>query len=52
MVADAQTSGGLLVSLSKENAKKFLEYYNIKSPIPAIQIGTVHDSAEYMITIS
>ena len=52
MVADAQTSGGLLISLSKDNAKKFLEYYNIKSPIPAIQIGTVHDSAEYMITIS
>tara|TARA_B100001250_G_scaffold64299_2_gene50709 strand:+ start:1791 stop:2669 length:879 start_codon:yes stop_codon:yes gene_type:complete len=52
MVADAQTSGGLLVSLSKDNAKKFLEYYNTKSPIPATQIGTVRNSSEHMITIA
>jgi len=52
MVADAQTSGGLLVSLSKHKAKKFIEYYNNKSPVPVVQIGSVHDRKEHIITIS
>ena len=52
MVADAQTSGGLLIALSKENAGQFLDYYNNKSSIPAIQIGSVHTKNKSLITVS
>ena len=34
------------------NRNHYLEYYNNKSPIPAIQIGSVHDRKEDIITIS
>ncbi|MEC9007373.1 MAG: selenide, water dikinase SelD [Candidatus Neomarinimicrobiota bacterium] len=52
MVADAQTSGGLLISLPQDNAKEFLEYYNNISPIPAVQIGSVFARNNSLITIS
>ena len=52
MVADAQTSGGLLISLPKDNVKNFLEYYNSKSTIPAFQIGSVNARKKSLITIS
>ena len=52
MVADAQTSGGLLISLPQDNAKEFLEYYNNISPIPAVQIGSVYARNNNLITIS
>ena len=52
MVADAQTSGGLLISLPEDNVNKFLEYYNSKSTIPAFQIGSVNTRTKSLITIS
>ena len=52
MVADAQTSGGLLISLPKDNVKNFLEYYNSKSTIPAFQIGSVNARKKSLINIS
>ena len=52
MVADAQTSGGLLISLPKDNVNNFLEYYNSKSTIPAFQIGSVNARKKSLITIS
>ena len=52
MVADAQTSGGLLISLPEDNVNKFLEYYNSKSTIPAFQIGSVNARKKSLITIS
>ena len=52
MVADAQTSGGLLISLSRENAGQFLDYYNNKSSIPAVEIGSVHTKNKSLITVS
>ena len=52
MVADAQTSGGLLISLPKDNVNNFLEYYNGKSTIPAFQIGSVNARKKSLITIS
>jgi len=52
MVADAQTSGGLLISLPQDNAKEFLEYYNNILPIPAVQIGSVYARNNNLITIS
>ena len=52
MVADAQTSGGLLISLPEDNVNKFLEYYNSKSTIPAFQIGSVNTRKKSLIAIS
>ena len=52
MIADAQTSGGLLISLPKKNTKQFLEYYNAKSSILAFQIGSVKAKMDNLITIS
>ena len=52
MIADAQTSGGLLISLPKKNTKQFLEYYNAKSSTPAFQIGSVKAKMDNLITIS
>ena len=51
MVADAQTSGGLLISLPEDNVNKFLEYYNSKSTIPAFQIGSVNTRKKSLINI-
>ena len=39
MVADAQTSGGLLIALPKEEAKNYLESFNSKSKIQASVVG-------------
>ena len=52
MIADAQTSGGLLISLPKKNTKQLLEYYNAKSSTPSFQIGSVNSKTDNLITIS
>ena len=39
--ADAQTSGGLLISLSPDSAKMFIKKFNERSPIKAQKIGTI-----------
>ena len=52
MVADAQTSGGLLISLPKDKAAQFLDYYNSRSSISAFQIGSVNHQGESLITVS
>tara|TARA_A100001037_G_scaffold145488_1_gene131443 strand:+ start:1636 stop:2598 length:963 start_codon:yes stop_codon:yes gene_type:complete len=39
LLADAQTSGGLLISIPKNNVSKFLKDYNKSSLYPAVEIG-------------
>ena len=39
--ADAQTSGGLLISLSPDSAKIFIKKFNEHSPIKAQEIGNI-----------
>ena len=51
MVADAQTSGGLLITLPQDRADKFLDSYNNKAPISAFQIGKVTENSEVLITV-
>ena len=52
MIADAQTSGGLLISLPQDQADEFLDNYNSKAPISAFQIGEVTEKSDILITIS
>ena len=51
MIADAQTSGGLLIALPQDRADEFLDSYNDKEPISAFQIGKVTEKSEILITI-
>jgi selenide,water dikinase len=39
--ADAQTSGGLLISLPPDSAKMFIKKFNERSPIKAQEIGNI-----------
>ena len=39
--ADAQTSGGLLISLPPDSAKMFIKIFNERSPIKAQKIGNI-----------
>ena len=52
MIADSQTSGGLLIALPQERADKFLINYNDKASISAFQIGKVTEKFETLITVS
>jgi selenophosphate synthase len=51
MIADAQTSGGLLITLPQHRADEFLDSYNDKAPILAFNIGKVTEKSEVLITI-
>ena len=51
MIADAQTSGGLLITLPQDRAGEFLDSYNDKAPISAFQIGKVTEKHEVLITV-
>ena len=51
MIADAQTSGGLLIALPQDRADEFLECYNDKAPISAFHIGKVMENSEVLITV-
>ena len=41
MTADAQTSGGLLISIPEENTDDFISDFEGKTPFPARRIGTI-----------
>ena len=41
ITSDAQTSGGLLISLPPDSAKIFIKKFNERSPIKAQEIGTI-----------
>jgi selenide,water dikinase len=52
MTADAQTSGGLLISLPEESAQNFLEDFSENSSNLAFQIGTIREKSKHSIIIS
>ncbi len=52
MTADAQTSGGLLISIPEENVQNFLEEFEENSSNPAFRIGTIRKKSKYHIIIS
>ncbi|MDP7653130.1 MAG: selenide, water dikinase SelD, partial [Candidatus Marinimicrobia bacterium] len=52
MMADAQTSGGLLISIPEENVQNFLEEFEENSSNPAFRIGTIREKSKYPIIIS
>ena len=51
MIADAQTSGGLLSTLPQDRAGEFLDSYNDKAPISAFQVGKVTENSKVLITV-
>ena len=52
MIADSQTSRGVLIALPQERADKFLINYNDKASISAFQIGKVTEKSATLITVS
>ena len=52
MIADAQTSGGLLISTDKNNAKKLIEILNKKSKYKTVEIGYFSSKKEKNIIIN
>ena len=50
--ADAQTSGGLLTSLSPDSAKIFIKKFNERSPIKAQEIGKITKQREKAIFVT
>ncbi len=51
LATDAQTSGGLLISLPDQDANKFLEIFNSTAPFPAVKIGRITRKTDTFITI-
>ena len=51
MVADAQTSGGLLISLPPETANAYLQRFNSESNYEAVVIGEFTSSDDNLIYI-
>ena len=52
MAADAQTSGGLLLSLSTDSARRFIDLFNAKSPVKAQMIGEITHKQRFSISLS
>ncbi len=51
LLADAQTSGGLLISLSAEKAEKYITKFNELSDIKAVVIGEIVEKSERIIFV-
>lgn len=51
MAADAQTSGGLLISMSKDSAQRFMETFNRESSIKATIIGEITEKKEFFLVL-
>ncbi len=52
MIADAQTSGGLLVACSPKNAEKYLTKINYRSSIIAVAVGKITKKKKNLITVT
>jgi selenophosphate synthase len=48
MLCDAQTSGGLLVAIPKENGSRF-ESALASAPYPAVMIGTINGTGSIRV---
>lgn len=51
LLADAQTSGGLLISLSAEKAEKYITKFNELSDIQAVIVGEIVEKSERTIYV-
>jgi selenide,water dikinase len=51
LLADAQTSGGLLISLSAEKAEKYITKFNELSDIKATIIGEIVEKSDHIIFV-
>lgn len=51
LLADAQTSGGLLISFSTEDAAGFVEQFNTESELKAIVIGKILPKQDCLISV-
>ncbi len=51
LAADAQTSGGLLVTLPAEQAEHYCAEYNSQSPVSAVRIGTIESRQSMAIIL-
>lgn len=51
MLADAQTSGGLLIALSLAHAANFIEEFNAESTIKAFVIGKIIPKQSFLIQV-
>ena len=51
LLADAQTSGGLLISIPAEKAEKYITKFNELSKIKAVIIGEIIDMGEFVIYV-
>lgn len=51
MAADAQTSGGLLLSLPEKGADDFLARFNGQSPFSACKVGSIQTRGETAISV-
>ena len=52
ITSDAQTSGGLLISLPPDSAKMFIKKFNERSPIKAQEIGKITKQREKAIFVT
>lgn len=51
LLADPQTSGGLLIACPPDKASKFMESFNRVSDIEAFQVGRLTESGRFDITV-
>lgn len=51
LLADAQTSGGLLISLSAEKAEKYITKFNELSDIKAVIVGEIVEKSDHIIYV-
>ncbi len=51
LLADAQTSGGLLISIPAEKAEKYITKFNELSKIKAVIIGEIIEMGEFVIYV-
>jgi len=52
LLADAQTSGGLLISLPAQKAEKYISKFNELSKIKAVIIGKIMEKDEFLIYVN
>jgi len=52
IIADAQTSGGLLVACPPENAESYITEFNNRSSIIAVTVGKITEKKKNLITVT
>ncbi len=52
MIADAQTSGGLLVACPQENLQKYIDQFNSLSDFEAVKVGQITEQKNTLISVT